>query len=86
MCAGKVGGIFANITYPADFIYQNTQMILNVIHYSYIYKVKKLLFFGSSCIYPKNIKNKITEDQINSSYGRDKFELCNCKNSWSSNV
>ncbi len=92
MCAGKVGGIFANITYPADFIYKNTQMILNVIHYSYIYKVKKLLFFGSSCIYPKNLKNKITEDQIltapmedtNLSYAIAKIvglQMCNAYNS-----
>lgn len=53
LAAGKVGGIYANNTYPAEFIYQNLMMECNVIHASFEYKVRKLLFLGSSCIYPK---------------------------------
>ena len=51
--AAKVGGIHANSTYKADFIYDNLIISTNVIHASHIYGVKKLLNFGSSCIYPK---------------------------------
>lgn len=53
LAAAKVGGILANCTYPADFIYQNLMIEANVIHAAYKYGVKKLLFLGSSCIYPK---------------------------------
>jgi GDP-L-fucose synthase len=53
LAAAKVGGILANSTYPADFIYQNLMIEANVIHAAYEYGVKKLLFLGSSCIYPK---------------------------------
>ena len=53
LAAAKVGGIYANSTYPADFIYQNLMMETNVIHSAYQTGVKKLLFLGSSCIYPK---------------------------------
>ncbi|MGB9600815.1 MAG: NAD-dependent epimerase/dehydratase family protein, partial [Myxococcota bacterium] len=51
LAAAKVGGILANSTYPADFIYQNLAIETNVIHSAYKYNVKKLLFLGSSCIY-----------------------------------
>lgn len=53
LAAAKVGGILANITYPADFIYNNLIIEANVIHAAYKYGVKKLIFLGSSCIYPK---------------------------------
>ena len=52
LAAAKVGGIFANDTYPADFIYQNLMIEANVIHAAFKSGVKKLLFLGSSCIYP----------------------------------
>src|ERR1041385_2645737 len=51
--AAKVGGILANSTYPADFIYDNLAIQTNVIHAAYVAGVKKLLFLGSSCIYPR---------------------------------
>ena len=54
LAAAKVGGIVANNTYRADFIYENMMIQNNVIHQSYLYGVKKLLFLGSTCIYPKN--------------------------------
>lgn len=60
--AAKVGGIIANNTYPADFIYQNLQIQNNVIHNSYLNNVKKLLFLGSSCIYPKHSDQPIKEE------------------------
>ena len=53
LAAAKVGGIYANNSYPADFIYRNLMIQSNVIHQSYVHKVKRLLFLGSSCIYPK---------------------------------
>ena len=53
LAAAKVGGILANSTYPAQFIYENLMIESNIIHASYKYGVKKLLFLGSSCIYPK---------------------------------
>ena len=53
LAAAKVGGIGGNSDYPADFIYQNLMIQSNVIHAAYISGVKKLLFLGSSCIYPK---------------------------------
>ena len=54
LAAAKVGGIIANNTYRADFIYDNLMIQNNVIHQSYVHGVKKLLFLGSTCIYPKN--------------------------------
>ena len=54
LAAAKVGGIYANNVYPAEFIYQNLMIQTNVIHQAYLNGVKKLLFLGSSCIYPKN--------------------------------
>ncbi len=62
LAAAKVGGILANNTYRADFIYDNLQVQNNVIHASFTNKVKKLLFLGSSCIYPRNAPQPMPED------------------------
>lgn len=62
LAAAKVGGIVANNTYRADFIYENLAIQNNVIHNAYKYKVKKLLFLGSTCIYPKNAPQPMSED------------------------
>lgn len=62
--AAKAGGIYANKTYPARFIYENLMIQSNIINSSYNFGVKKLLFLGSSCIYPKYPKLPITEDQL----------------------
>ncbi len=62
LAAAKVGGIVANNTYRADFIYENLQIQNNVIHQSYIHGVTKLLFLGSTCIYPKNAPQPMPED------------------------
>ena len=64
LAAGKVGGIYANNTYPADFIYQNIMIEANIIHAAYEYKVKRLLFLGSTCIYPKAVEQPMREDAI----------------------
>ena len=64
LAAAKVGGILANNTYRADFIYQNLAIELNVIHNSYRYEVKKLLFLGSTCIYPKHCPQPMKEDYL----------------------
>jgi GDP-L-fucose synthase len=64
LAAAKVGGIYANNTYPADFIYQNLMIQNNIIHSSFLSGVKKLLFLGSSCIYPKYAKQPIKEDEL----------------------
>lgn len=64
LAAAKVGGIAANNTYRADFIYENIQIQNNVIHYSYLNKIKKLLFLGSSCIYPKNAPQPLKEEYL----------------------
>ena len=64
LAAAKVGGIVANNTYRADFIYENLQIQNNVIHQSYVHKVKKLLFLGSTCIYPKNAPQPMNEDSL----------------------
>ena len=66
--AGKVGGINANNTYRAEFIYDNIMMEANVIHAAHIHKVKKLLFLGSSCIYPKIAPQPIKEEYLNTGY------------------
>ena len=68
MAAAKVGGINANNVYPADFIYDNLCIQNNVIHESYRNGVKKLLFLGSSCIYPKNAEQPIKEAYLLSGY------------------
>ena len=64
LAAAKVGGIVANNTYRADFIYHNLMIQNNVIHQSYVTGVKKLLFLGSTCIYPKNASQPIKEDSL----------------------
>ncbi|MED4753027.1 GDP-L-fucose synthase [Brevibacillus choshinensis] len=64
LAAAKVGGISANATYPADFLYQNLVIQTNVIHAAYLYGVKKLLFLGSSCIYPKFAPQPIREEYL----------------------
>jgi GDP-L-fucose synthase len=64
LAAAKVGGIVANNTYRADFIYENIMIQSNVIHASYATKVKKLLFLGSSCIYPKMAPQPMSEDLL----------------------
>ncbi len=61
LAAAKVGGIVANNTYRADFIYENLQIQNNIIHQSYVHKVEKLLFLGSTCIYPKNAPQPMPE-------------------------
>ena len=68
LCAAKVGGIIANNTYPANFIYDNLMIQSNVIHAAYQYGVKKFLFLGSSCIYPKHCLQPIKEEYLLSSY------------------
>jgi len=62
LAAAKVGGIVANNTYPADFINNNLLIQTNVIHQCYVHKVKKLLFLGSSCIYPRECSQPIKEE------------------------
>ena len=64
VAAAKVGGILANQDYPADFIYENLMIQSNIISSAAEFDVKKLLFLGSSCIYPKFAKQPITEDQL----------------------
>jgi len=64
LAAAKVGGIIANNTYRADFIYENLQIQNNVIHQSYLHGVKKLLFLGSTCIYPKNSPQPMKEEYL----------------------
>lgn len=68
LAAAKVGGIIANNTYPADFIYENLQIQNNVIFYAHEYKVKKLMFLGSSCIYPRVCPQPIKEEYLLSGY------------------
>lgn len=64
LAAAKVGGIHANNTFRADFIYENLMIEANVIHQSYVNKVQKLLFLGSSCIYPKFAPQPMREDAL----------------------
>lgn len=64
LAAAKVGGIVANNTYRADFIYENTMIQSNVIHQSYLNGVKKLMFLGSSCIYPKLAPQPLKEEYL----------------------
>ena len=64
LAAAKVGGIIANNKYRADFIYENLMIQNNVIHQSYVHNVKKLLFLGSTCIYPKLAKQPMEEDSL----------------------
>jgi len=64
ICAAKVGGILANNTYRADFIYENLQIASNLIHASHVYNVRKLINLGSSCIYPRDAKIPIVEESL----------------------
>ena len=64
LAAAKVGGIHANNTYPAEFIYKNLMMEANVIHAAWKHDVQKLLFLGSSCIYPKLVEQPMREDAL----------------------
>lgn len=68
LAAAKVGGIQANNTYRADFIYENLMIEANVIHAAYKHKVRKLLFLGSSCIYPKLAPQPLKEETLLSGY------------------
>jgi GDP-L-fucose synthase len=68
LAAAKVGGIHANNTYRAEFIYDNLMMEANIIHASYFNKVKKLLFLGSSCIYPKMAPQPLKEEYLLSGF------------------
>ena len=68
LVAAKVGGILANNTFRAEFLYDNLMIETNVIHAAYQNKVKKLLFLGSSCIYPKIAKQPMNEDSLLSGY------------------
>ena len=64
LSAAKFGGIYANNTFPAEFIYQNLMMEANVIHQAFTHGVKKLLFLGSSCIYPKFAQQPMSENAL----------------------
>ena len=64
LAAAKVGGIVANNTYPADFIYENVMIESNIIHAAHLHNVNKLLFLGSSCIYPKQATQPIAESEL----------------------
>jgi GDP-L-fucose synthase len=64
ICAAKVGGINANNTYKADFIYENLQIQNNLIHFAYLNNVEKLIFMGSSCIYPKKAAQPMSENEL----------------------
>ena len=68
LAAAKVGGILANDTFPADFLYENLLIESNVIHQGYVNNVKKLLFLGSSCIYPKMAPQPLKEEHLLSGY------------------
>ncbi len=64
VAAARVGGIMANKTYPGSFIYENIQMECNIIHSAYLVGVKKLLFLGSSCIYPRSATQPVVESAL----------------------
>src|SRR5882762_5753632 len=68
LAAAKVGGILANNTYRAEFLYDNLMIESNVIHQSFLHRVKKLLFLGSSCIYPKMAPQPLKEEYLLSGY------------------
>ena len=68
LAAAKVGGIYANQTFPADFLYKNLMIEANVIHAAFVHGVTKLLFLGSSCIYPKAAAQPMTEEALLSGY------------------
>ena len=64
LAAGKMGGIYANNTYRADFIYENTMIQCNVIHQSFLHEVRKLVFYACSCIYPKQCPQPMKEHHV----------------------
>ena len=64
LAAGKIGGIYANHTYRADFLYENLVIEANVIHQAFLHAVRKLLFFACNCIYPKNCPQPMGEDDL----------------------
>ena len=64
LAAAKVGGVHANSTYPAEFIYENLMIQTNVIHQAFLSGVKKLLFLGSSCIYPREVSQPMSEEAL----------------------
>lgn len=64
LAAAKVGGIMKNMTSPAEFLYDNLQIQNNIIHFSYLYKVKKILFLASSCIYPRAAQQPMKEEYL----------------------
>ena len=64
LAAAKVGGIYANSSFPAEFIYENIMIESNIIHAAFLNGVKKLLFLGSSCIYPKKVKQPMQEEAL----------------------
>src|SRR5215467_5775607 len=64
VAAAKVGGIHANNAFPADFIYDNLAIAVNVVHAAFQANVKKLLFLGSSCVYPRLARQPMTEDEL----------------------
>lgn len=64
LAAAKVGGIIANNTYPADFIYENLMIQANIIHTAHVNNIQQLLFLGSSCIYPKLAAQPMAEDAL----------------------
>tara|TARA_B110000977_G_C11040873_1_gene478817 strand:+ start:628 stop:1581 length:954 start_codon:yes stop_codon:yes gene_type:complete len=68
LSAARVGGIYANSKFPGEFIYQNIMIQTNVIHYAHLNGVKKLLFLGSSCIYPKNSRQPMSERDLLTGY------------------
>lgn len=68
LAAAKVGGIYANIAYPAEFIYENLAMQANVIHAAYIFGTQKLLFFGTACSYPRDCPQPMKEERLLSGY------------------
>lgn len=74
LAAAKVGGILANNSFRADFIYENLMIEANIIHHSYLNQVKKLLFLGSSCIYPKLAPQPLKESYLLSGYLEDTNE------------
>jgi GDP-L-fucose synthase len=64
LAAARVGGILANSTFPAEFIFQNLMIQTHIIHFSHVFGVKKLLFLGSSCIYPRNCQQPMKEEYL----------------------
>jgi GDP-L-fucose synthase len=81
VAAARVGGINANNVYRADFLYENLMIECNVIHAAFVHKVKKLLFLGSTCIYPKMAPQPLKESYLLSGVLEETNEtVCDCKN------